>query len=60
MDGLPNPGHDADMLRRAAEASRNVSDADWFSWVSSYLDGLADRLDPRDPDERGMPFVKVR
>lgn len=33
------------MLRRAASASRNVSKADWFGWVSEYLDRLADQLE---------------
>lgn len=53
---LPNPGYDADMLRRAAEASRNVAAprgvaVEWFLWVPRYLDQLADRLDPEVPDE---------
>lgn len=61
---LPNPGHDADMLRRAAEACRNVQKQatggkDWFDWVPAHLDGLAERLDPREPEDRGLPFVKV-
>lgn len=51
---LPNPGYDADMLRRAALACRNFqlqvkhgagNNVDWFDWVPVHLDQLADRLD---------------
>lgn len=48
-------------LRRAAEACRNVqrqagARGDWFGWVPQHLDRLADRLDPRDPDDQGLAF----
>lgn len=42
---LPN---DAETLRRAATAARNMQHTfhdDWFSWVPRYLIQLADRLD---------------
>jgi hypothetical protein len=43
---------DTDMLRRTAEASRNLQKqarcggrVRWFDWVPDYLEGLADRID---------------
>lgn len=64
VTGIPNPGYEADMLRRAAEACRNAQKQmsgrrDWFDWVPAHLDQLADRLDPRDPEDRGRPFVEI-
>jgi hypothetical protein len=49
--GLVNPIHEADLLRRAATAARNIAtqtrgDTTWFSWVPNHLDGLAERLSP--------------
>ena len=60
MADLPNPGYDADMLRRAATACRNyvrqagmpTGEGEWFDWVPKHLDQLADRLDP-DPVDSG-------
>lgn len=45
-----NPRHDADMLLRAATACRNITRQDagqsteWFEWVPTWLEGLAERL----------------
>ncbi len=48
----PEPLVDTDMLRRAAEASRNLQKqvggrvrVRWFDWVPDYLEGLAGRID---------------
>ena len=50
---IPNPGYDADMLRRAADACRNLQkqtrgrhNVEWFDWVPQHLEQLADRLVP--------------
>lgn len=58
---LPNPGHDADMLRRAATACRNAQRqmqgrTAWFDWVPQHLEQLATRLDSEfAPDAQAPP-----
>lgn len=48
---------DAEMLRRAAQACRNVQDqarpksVEWFDWVPAHLDKMADSLDASDGPE---------
>lgn len=54
---LKDARYDADMLRRAAEACRNiqkqaVGNTDWFDWVPKHLDWLAAQRDWRDDDGR--------
>lgn len=52
MTADPESLVDTDMLRRAAEAGRNLQKqvggrvrVRWFDWVPDYLEGLADRID---------------
>lgn len=49
MSPIVNPGYEADMLTRAANACRNAQkqmtgNTDWFAWVAPHLNAVAIRL----------------